>query len=69
MTYLDFAALPGTLLFVALALVGARTLWQWLSAGYRLEQRHIQLGQDCLKVADDVLEDVSVPVLKPRVVR
>ena len=60
-------SLLGTLICLALALVGARTLWGWVSAGYQLEQKQLHLGEHCLREADEVLSEVKVPVLPMRV--
>lgn len=59
-------SLIGFLLGLSLMVIGGRQLWSWIATGYALEARHLALGRDCLKVAEEVVEgDKVLPMRRP----
>ncbi len=59
----------GLLFALFCAFMGLERIVRWAIKGYRQEQREIALGQSCLQVADEVVKDIEVPVLRPQAVR
>lgn len=46
----------GALVFFGV--IGGHRIIMWTISGYRLEQKHIRLGQGCVLLTDDELREV-----------
>lgn len=67
MTAIDLLSFVGGLVSLAAILTGVRCWWLWIAAGFALQERQMRLGRAAMDVADEVLDDVRVPVLPMRV--
>lgn len=65
MGIIDFTSFLGGMLLLALALIGAWKLGEWILLGYRLECKRLNLGESCQDEADDVLREIKSPIFPP----
>ena len=59
----------GLIFIFAMAPIGAATSIYVFRLGWQVLTRRLRLGELCQQQADEVVNDIQVPMLKPRVIK
>jgi threonine/homoserine/homoserine lactone efflux protein len=59
----------GLLFVVFVSSLGTAGLAYLAYCGYKQLSKELTLGKSCIEVSDEVVKDISVPVLRPQAVR